>query len=166
MKRIFTACILIALLTFANSAIAQVRNADFLIHDRGNLWETMKDDGTIGAPSPTNRFESFPSMDWPGGPHELIKDDQRSYSFASGLWIGGKKNAGEIFLVECGPLSFVDQGEFEPIEKIENYLGSENYDPALPEQTIIARWRTSENINVIRESYAWSFAGLNNFIII
>ena len=134
-QKIVTA-ILILCSTFT---FAQIRKADFLIHDRGNLWETMKDDGTIGAPNPTNRFESFPSMDWPGGPHKLIKDDQRSYSPATGLWIGGKKNGNEIFFIENGPFNFVDQGTFEPIEKIDNFIGSPDYDPNLPEQTIIAQ---------------------------
>ena len=160
-QKIVTA-ILILCSTFT---FAQIRKADFLIHDRGNLWETMKDDGTIGAPDPTNRFESFPSMDWPGGPHKLIKDDQRSYSPATGLWIGGKKNGNEIFFIENGPFNFVDQGTFEPIEKIDNFIGSPDYDPNLPEQTIIAQFNTTENIGVRRESYAWSFPSVNNFII-
>ena len=44
----------------------------------------MNDDGTIGAPNPTNQYEFFPSMDWPGGPHELLlKDEQRSYMVGS-----------------------------------------------------------------------------------
>jgi hypothetical protein len=47
------------------------RTPSFEIHDRGILWETMKDDGTIGAPNPTSRYQFYPSMDWPGGPSEL-----------------------------------------------------------------------------------------------
>ncbi|MCX6151404.1 MAG: hypothetical protein NTX22_12810 [Ignavibacteriales bacterium] len=147
------------------SVSAQVRNADFKIHDRGNLWETMKDNGTIGAPSPTNRFEYYPSMDWPGGPNKMNKDDQRSYTVGAGMWIGGKKSDGSIFFTENGPFDFVDNGTFEAIQKTENLLGSTTYNPAEAEQIIIAKWKTTENISIERKSRVWSFPLLNNFVI-
>ena len=143
----------------------QSRNADFKLHDRGNLWETMKDDGTIGAPDPTNRFETYPSMDWPGGPHVLNKDDQRSYMVGAGMWIGGKRNDGSIFFTENGPFSFVDKGTFEPITKTENYIGSVDFNPNEAEEVITANWKTTENIFVTRISRAWSFVNHNNSII-
>jgi hypothetical protein len=143
----------------------QARNAEFRIHDRGNLWETMKDNGTIGPADPLNRFETYPSMDWPGGPHVFNKDDQRSYSYGAGMWVGGKLN-GATFFTENGPFSFVDQGVFEPIQKIQNLVGSDNYNPNEAEERIIAQWRTSQNISVTRTSRAWSFRNLNNFIIL
>lgn len=152
-------------LSLVNSLSAQVRNADFKIHDRGELWETMKDNGTIGAPNPTNRFENYPSMDWPGGPNVMNKDDQRSYSAGSGMWIGGKRNDGSIFFTENGPFNFVDNGTFETIVKTDNFLGSPSYNPAEAEQIITAKWKTSENISVERNSRAWSFPLLNNFIM-
>ncbi|MFZ2325100.1 MAG: T9SS type A sorting domain-containing protein [Ignavibacteriaceae bacterium] len=152
-------------LSLVTSLSAQVRNADFKIHDRGELWETMKDNGTIGAPNPTNRFENYPSMDWPGGPNVMNKDDQRSYSAGSGMWIGGKRNDGSIFFTENGPFNFVDNGTFETIVKADNFLGSPSYNPAEAEQIITAKWKTSENISVERNSRAWSFPLLNNFII-
>ena len=146
---------------------AQLRTPEFKVHDRGNLWETMKDDGTIGAISPTNRYEFYPSMDWPGGPHILTdKDDQRSYMVGAGMWIGWKNSSGSVVFSENGPLSPVNEGQFEPMVKIENFIGSADYDPALPEETIIAEWTTSENIHVKRTSKAWSLPEFNNFIII
>lgn len=151
--------------TLISSVSAQVRNADFKIHNRGNLWETMKDNGTIGAPNPTNRFEYYPSMDWPGGPNVMNKDDQRSYSVGSGMWIGGKKFDGSIFFTENGPFNFVDNGTFEAIVKTDNFLGSPAYNPAEAEQIITAKWKTSENISVERKSRVWSFPLLNNFVI-
>jgi len=137
-----------------------------MIHDRANLWETMKDDGTIGPANPTDRFKTYPSMDWPGGPHELAKDDQRSYSFGWGFWIGGKHTDGSIFLIENGPFSYVDLGTFNDLILEENFVGSVNYNPNEPEQKIIAEWTNTENINVKRTSNVWSFINLNNFIII
>lgn len=157
--------ILFALLSFTLVLPAQTRNADFKIHDRGSLWETMKDDGTIGAPSPTNRFEYYPSMDWPGGPEKMNKDDQRSYTVGGGMWIGGKKNDGTIFFTENGPFSYVDNGTFQAIQKTENFIGSANYNPNEAEQKIIAKWKTTENISVQRTSRAWSFPLFNNIIV-
>jgi hypothetical protein len=152
-------------LSLVTSLSAQVRNADFKIHDRGVLWETMKDNGTIGAPNPTNRFENYPSMDWPGGPNTMNKDDQRSYSVGSGMWIGGKRNDGSIFFTENGPFNFVDNGTFEAIVKTDNFLGTPSFNPAEAEQIITAKWKTSENISVERNSRVWSFPLLNNFVI-
>jgi len=165
MKKIFLLFVLI-LMGMLNNIYSQVRKAEFKIHDRGNLWETMKDDGTIGAPNPTNRFETYPSMDWPGGPHKLNKDDQRSYLYAAGLWIGGKKSNGEIFFTENGPFSFVDQGTFQPIQEIENFVETSNFNPNEAEEKIISNFTTSENIKVERLSRSWSFPYINNFIIL
>ena len=145
---------------------SQARNAEFLIHDRGNLWETMKDDGTIGAPDPTNRFQFYPTMDWPGGPHVLSKDDQRSYMLGAGMWIGGKKSDGSIFFTENGPFSYVDKGTFDKLQEVNNFDGTQGYNPNEAEQKIIAHFVTSEKISAQRVSRAWSFPGLNNFIII
>lgn len=149
------------------SSFPQARNADFRIHDRGNLWETVKDNGTLGPSDPTNRFETYPSMDWPGGPHNLIleKDNQRSYNFSAGMWIGGKRNDGSIFFIEKGPFTFIDEGTFEPMQEIENFLGSTNYNPNEAEEKIVAKWRTTENISVTRTSRVWSFPFINDFII-
>ena len=159
-------CVL-ALLILAGPVQAQVRTAEFEIHDRGDLWDTMKDDGTVGAPSPTNLFEFFPSMDWPGGPSTLLsKDEQRSYNFAGGTWIGGRRADGSLFFVENGPFAFRDQGTYEVMTKVDNFVEQPDYNPRLAEQTITATWITSENIRVERTSRAWSFPGLKDFIII
>jgi hypothetical protein len=157
--------IILIILFLTSTLFPQVRNAEFKIHDRGNLWETMKDNGTIGAPNPTNRFEYYPSMDWPGGPKTMNKDDQRSYSVGSGIWIGGKKSDGSISFTENGPFSFVDNGTFEAITKTDNFLGSSSYNPAEAEQIITAKWKTTENFSVERKSRVWSFPLLNNFVI-
>jgi len=143
------------------------RTPSFKIHDRGILWETMKDDGTIGAPNPTSRYQFYPCMDWPGGPHELTtKDDQRSYMVGAGIWVGWKDNSGNVCFSENGPISAVYYGTFEEPVKTKNYVENTGYDPAKPEQTIVAQWTTPENIRVKRTSKAWSYPDINNFIII
>jgi hypothetical protein len=146
---------------------AQVRQPEYVLHDRGQLWETMKDNGMIGAPNPTNRFEFFPSMDWPGGPHVLsTKDEQRSYNYAAGMWIGGKKTGGALFFTENGPFTYVDNGTFSPITRTTNFVESPGYNPNEAEEVVTAEWVTTENIRVHRVSRAWSFPGNDNFIII
>lgn len=158
---------LAVLLLLAAPAAAQVREAEFRIHDRGELWETAKDDGTLGAPNPTNPFEHYPSMDWPGGPARLAsKEEQRSYHAGAGLWIGGRRADGAVFFNEHGPLSFSPGATFEPIEKIENYVEDPGFDPAQAEETITAAFTTGEGLRVRRTSRAWSFRGLNTFILL
>ena len=148
-------------------ATAQVREADFRVHDRGELWETAKDDGTLGAPNPTSPFEYFPSMDWPGGPAELeTKEEQRSYHAGAGLWIGGRRADGAVFFNEHGPLSFSPGGEFAPITEVENFVERPGFDPDRAEETITARFTTGAGIEVERTSRAWSFRGLNTFILL
>ena len=158
--------VIVILLVFCTAGGAQIRNAEFEVHNRGMLWETMKDNGTIGAPDPLDQFAFYPSMDWPGGPDELLlKDEQRSYMAGAGLWMGGMLN-GSVFFTENGPFQLVDDGTFEGIEKIENYLENPGYNPNEAEERIIARFVTSENIRVERTSRVWSFPGINNFVII
>ena len=143
----------------------QARNAEFEIHNRGELWETMKDDGSIGAPDATDRYEYYPSMDWPGGPAEMSKDDQRSYMVAAGIWIGGKNADGSIFLTENGPFSNVDEGEFQELEVVNNFVGTDGYDPSEAEQIITAQWTTTQNISCKRVSRVWSFRDINNLVL-
>ncbi len=158
--------LIILMITALAEVSAQVRSAEFEIHNRGILWETMKDDGTIGAPDPTDRFEYYPSMDWPGGPSKLDKDDQRSYMVGAGIWIGGKHSDGSVFFTENGPFGIVDEGTVDEIQKIENYIEYTDFDPSDAEERIIASWTTTENISVQRISRAWSFRDINNFILL
>jgi hypothetical protein len=156
----------LACLWVAAPAHAQIRQAGFEVHDRGELWETVKDDGTLGAPNPMNPFEHYPSADWPGGPHRLVsKEEQRSYHAGMGLWLGGRRANGALFFTEHGPFSTVDEGTFEPMQRRENYVGTPGYDPAEAEQVITAQFTTSTGLRVRRTSRAWSFRGLNTFIL-
>ncbi len=158
---------LAVLLLIAPAAQAQLREADFRVHDRGELWETVKDDGTLGAREPLNPFEYFPSMDWPGGPDVLVsKDEQRSYHAGAGLWIGGLGANGAVFFDELGPFATVEVSEVVPMEEIENFVESESYDPAEAEETVVAEFTTISGLRVRRTSRTWSFRGLNTFILL
>lgn len=167
MMKYFTSLMfLFLLLVLCFPVTAQVRKADFKIHDRGMLWETMKDDGTIGAPDPLDRFQTWPSMDWPGGPHNMIKDDQRSYLFGAGVWMGGYHSDGTLFFTENGPMGYMDEGTFEPITEVENFVGSAQYNPNEAEEVITAQFTTTANIHCRKVSRSWSFSAFNDFIII
>lgn len=156
---------LAVLLLGALPAAAQVRQAEFRVHDRGELWETAKDDGTLGAPNPLSPFEFFPSMDWPGGPDTLVtKEEQRSYHAGAGLWIGGRRAGGAVFFDELGPFQTVTVDAVEPITEAENFVEAPGFDPARAEETITARFTTDSGLHVERTTRAWSFRGLNTFI--
>lgn len=157
---------LVFLLTiFGLTLQAQIRFPEFQVLDRGNLWETINDDGRIGYVEPMNPFISYPSMDWPGGPTELqAKSEQRSHLAGAGLWIGAKVG-GELVFSEHGPFDIVDAGTFEPITRRDNFRESASFDSTLPEQTVFANWLTSKGMRVELESHAWSYPGFNNFII-
>ena len=168
-KRILQRCLhfsVFALLGLLSvSGYGQIRFPEFEVLDRGNLWETVNDDGRIGYVDPMNPIFSYPSMDWPGGPSELpSKNEQRSYQAGAGVWIAAYKGSDLIF-TEHGPFDIIDGGSFEPITRRDNFIESESYDSTLAEQTVTAGWLTSEGLHVGLESHAWSFPGFNNFII-
>ncbi|MDW7680272.1 MAG: hypothetical protein SCK70_06885, partial [bacterium] len=157
--------ILAVLTIFCTISYGQYREPLFNIHDRGRLWETVKDNGQIGGRF--SDFQFYPSMDWPGGPAILPnKDEQRSYSQGGGFWVGGKNPDGSIFLDEMGPFTYVDQGTFFDMTEVENFVGSTTFDPFEAEEKIIAHWITSRGIEVVRTSRAWSYPSYADFIVL
>ena len=144
---------------------AQSRIPEYEIHNRGELWDTMNDDGTHGAyPQRTGEFK--PSMDWPGGPSTFNGPyEQRSYLYKAGVWMGGKLND-QTFLTKNGPQEIDVNSTYEGIYKEENYIGNQNYVYDKAEEEIITSWITSKNIKVKRTSRSWSMRGMNNFIIL
>lgn len=160
---IFKAIIHVALMFYFLSA--QSRIPDYEVHNRGELWDTMNDDGTHGAyPQRTGEFK--PSMDWPGGPSTFNGPyEQRSYLYKAGVWMGGKLN-NQIFLTKNGPQEIDLNSTFEGIYKEENIIGSQNYIYDKAEEEIVASWITSRNIKVKRTSRSWSMRSVNNFIVL
>ena len=128
---IWLACLLI----LPSHVFTQYREPSFKIHDRGDLWETVKDNGQIGGFF--SLFEYYPSMDWLGGPAILpSKDEQRSYMQGAGLWVGGKNPDGTVFFNEMGPFTYVEQGTFDEMIKEENFIGSVDFNPNEAEEKI------------------------------
>lgn len=163
-KLIFLLIIFLVTGQFNEPVFSQYREPLFKIHDRGELWETVKDNGQIGGVF--SAFQFYPSMDWPGGPAILPnKDEQRSYCQGGGFWVGGKNPDGSIFLDELGPFLYVDQGTFFEMTEEENFIGSPNFNPNEAEEKITAHWKTSRGIEVWRVSRAWSYPAYSDFII-
>jgi len=158
------AILIMASFVLSSVADAQYREPLFKIHDRGDLWETVKDNGQIGGMfSP---FEFYPSLDWPGGPAVLpTKDEQRSNMQGAGLWIGGKNANGSVFFNEMGPFTFADLGTFFEMTEEENFIGSANFNYQEAEEKISAHWITTRGIDVQRVSRAWSYLAFADFII-
>ena len=156
--------ILILLITFS-STYGQFREPLFLVHDRGELWETVKDNGQLGGLF--SDFQYFPSLDWPGGPGTLpSKDEQRSYMQGAGVWIGGVAN-GSLFFNEMGPFSYADQGTFFDMVETENFIGSPDFDPNEAEEKIITRFIINNSqMEVKRISRTWSYPAYADFIIL
>src|SRR5690606_30779529 len=119
----------------------------------------------LGAPDPNNRFQNFPSLDWPGGPTVMSKDDQRHYRVAGGMWIGGRLANGSLFLAEHGPFQNVGSGTFQPLERVENFIERPGYNPAEAEEKITARFTTAAGLEVTRISRTWSFRPFTNAIL-
>ncbi len=163
-KLIVFSLIVLIIVLLIETGFSQYREPLFKIHDRSELWETVKDNGQIGGLFSV--FQFYPSMDWPGGPAILPnKDEQRSYCQGSGFWVGGKNPDGSIFLDELGPFLYVDQGTFFDMIEEENFIGSPNFNPNEAEEKITAHWKTSRGIEVTRVSRAWSYPAYNDFII-
>ncbi len=162
LKIVVTIISLILILT--QYSFTQYREPLFKVHDRGILWETVKDNGQIGGMF--SAFEFFPSMDWPGGPAELPnKDEQRSYMQGAGIWLAGIKPNASIFFDEMGPFTYYDQGTYFEMEEEENFIGAEDFNLAEAEEKITAHWITPTGFHITRVSRAWSYPAFADFII-
>ena len=163
-KVLFFSLLSIFLLFTLNTGFSQYREPLFKIHDRGELWETVKDNGQIGGLF--SDFQYYPSMDWPGGPEILPnKDEQRSYMQGAGFWVGGKNPNGSVFLDEMGPFTYVDPGTFYDMTEEENFIEYSDFNPNEAEEKITAKWQTTKGFEIKRISRAWSFPAYKNFII-
>jgi len=166
-SRILLAAAGVGLIMCSDALRAQTRTPEFRIHDRGELWETMKDNGLIGAPNPTNRYEYYPSMDWPGGPHTLVsKDEQRSYGYQAGMWIGGKKTGGSCSSPKTARSPSLTTGLSRQSPRRPTISVPPDSTLTKPRKTITAEWTTTEGIHVKRVSRSWSAPAYNTFLLI
>ncbi len=158
-------------------------------HTRGKLWETLYNWGFIGDPGTWDYneltgvgfFPGFFGFDFPND--EIVANgyitDANFHNFRSGPWIIAK-NAFTLIppaftpelkeaLIYHTSLATGEEGvvfgDIPPFIRIENYVGTENFNPLLPEETNYTEFETSVGVKVKQRSMAWSYPGYNDFII-
>lgn len=168
-----------------NLVFAQVR--EYLIHDRGMLWETVYNNGMIARPLDPRGNEdgtvAMPQMEWPARSETIIEGKKyygQHLSKGAGMWIianpDGKPGITNRLWAFCGgvgggeqvvgtwafPLAFIKENNYPILDD-----GSLNpaYDPGEAEQIITAKWATSTGVTVTRVSRQWSYPDYDDMII-
>ncbi len=162
-------------------------------HVRGKLWETVYNDGWVGSlgawdflvSTPLGMYPGFPHWTFPTGNEELAVNtfaNANFHNFRSGVWIVAKNvmtAAGppdyrpyaipyEIYASGLQALGYNSYGTcriLDPLLYRQNFLGSAEFNPSLPEEMTDGFWYTNTCIKVTRRSYAWSYPGYRDFII-
>ena len=178
--------ILVGFFLFSGVLMAQVR--EYRIHDRGELWETLFNTGTIGRGWETGSAgneTSVPLMEWPSRSRTVvngIKYSGQQNILGGGVYIAanikGKPGKGNRIYALCGgvgastPEVVFGRWSFPlSMEKINNFPVLDNgklnpdYNPNEAEQIIKASWATPTGITVTRVSRQWSYPDYNDMII-
>jgi hypothetical protein len=180
---------LILILALSHSTV-RAQGGDEMIHTRGLLWETVRNDGWIGSLGAWDYLVSLPLGLYPGfegyihpvgGEFNAVNTfaNANMHNFRSGVWIVVKDMQipgtppgyapspadYETFLSGLQEDPFGVASTRAPMEKFENFIENPDFDPLLPEELIEAWWHTNTGITITRRSYAWSFPGYRDFII-
>lgn len=177
----------LVLLLFTSSFLeAQQTSA---LHTRGKLWETIYNWGFIGDPGAWDYLQvtgigfypGFAGFNYPTDEFQAngYITDANFHNFRSGPWLIAKDAYTLI------PPAFTPQlkdaiiyhsslatGEFgivnsliAPFNRTENFAGTENFNPLLPEEINYTEFETSVGVKVKQHSMAWSYPGYDDFII-
>lgn len=185
--KIFTLFLLLTA-TFSNKIYTQQTLAT---HTRGKLWETINNDGFIGSEGAWDYNEvtgigfypGFSGFTFPNN-EQLANEsgkitDANFHNFRSGPWImvkGGlypqppdyaPKPQDYIFYHSSMTVGS-EQGLLPsrpPIVTRKNFVGTEGFNPLLPEEINTVSFPTATGITVRQTSMEWSFPGYNSFII-
>jgi hypothetical protein len=161
---------------------------DMTTHTRGKLWETLYNFGFIGDPvtwefwqlTGVGFYPGFSGYTFPND--EILANgfitDANFHNFRSGPWIIVKdpltlkppdfSAAKEEFLLYHASLTGSNWGvlpNLPPPKRTENFVGSPNFNPLLPEEINYISFHTVTGISVTQRSMAWSFPGYSDFII-
>ena len=158
-------------------------------HTRGKLWETIYNWGFIGDPGAWDYnqttgigfYPGFYGFDFPN--NELDANgyitDANFHNFRSGPWLIAK-NAYTLIppaftpqlkdaLIYHSSLATGDEGvvasKIDPFDRVENYVGTPNFNPLLPEEINYTEFETSVGVKGKQRSMAWSYPGYDDFII-
>ncbi len=161
-----------------------------LVHRRGRLWETVRNDGWIGSLGAWDYLVSLPLGLFPGfegyihpvgGEFNAVNTfaNANMHNFRSGVWIvvqdmmipgtppgyAPTPAPYETFLSGLQEASHGIASVRAPMEMLENFIEVPGFDPVLPEEMATAWWHTNTGITVTRRSYVWSYPGYDDFII-
>ncbi|HAV24202.1 MAG TPA: hypothetical protein DCX46_12085 [Bacteroidetes bacterium] len=159
-------------------------------HQRGRLWETVRNDGWVGSlgawdflvATPLGLFPGFPGYVHPfGNENEAVNtfSNANMHNFRSGVWIvvkdmqiaGGPPTYNpmaapyEVYTSGLQEGTYGGANGLQPLTLRQNFVESPTFDPRLPEEMTDGFWYTNTGIRVTRRSYVWSFPGYQDFII-
>ncbi len=186
-KLIQTTLITLAILStiFCSNVLAQY----VATHTRGKLWETLENFGFIGSSDTWNYEEltgvgfypGFSGYSFPNN-EELVyiwpKVTANFHNFRSGPWII-VKDANTLvppdyhpepreFLLFHSSMAGGNNGLLysnPPFVRTENYVGSPDFNPLLPEEINENWFPTATGITVTQRSMTWSYPDYDDFII-
>ena len=181
--------LIIILLLLVMSNVSLIGQNNSATHTRGKLWETLYNWGFIGDPGAWDYLQvtgigfypGFKNFDYPND-EELANGyitDANFHNFRSGPWMIAK-NAYTLVPPAFTPVlkdailyhASLATGEegvvasaIDPFVRTENYSGSQNFDPLLPEEMNYTEFETSVGVKIKQRSMAWSYPGYDDFII-
>lgn len=176
---------LLTVFLFISSASAQ---QDMTTHTRGKLWETLYNFGFIGDPitwefwqvTGVGFYPGFSGYTFPND--ELLANgfitDANFHNFRSGPWIMAKdaqtlvapdfSPVQEEFLLYQASMHNDKRGVIPNLpapKRRENFIGTETFNPQLPEEIVDIFFHTVTGVSVRQRSMAWSIPGYSDFII-
>ncbi len=174
-------CLLIPTGAFAQAGLEQT-------HTRGNLWETVTNDGVVGSlgawdyvtSSPLGLYPGFSGYIHPIGGEQNAIDTYANanyHNFRSGVWIVARDLTipnqdnrpvpaeYEVFMSGAQQVTYGIAEVRDPVVLRKNYIDSSGFDPRLPEEMTSSTWHTNTGITVTRRSYVWSYPNYSDFII-
>ena len=158
-------------------------------HTRGKLWETLYNWGFIGDPGAWDYnqvtgigfYPGFSGYDFPND--EIIANgyitDANFHNFRSGPWMIAKDAytlippsftpALKDAIIYHSSLATGEEGvvpsEIDPFIRTDNFVGTPNFNPLLPEEMNYTEFETSVGVKLKQRSMAWSYPGYDDFII-
>jgi hypothetical protein len=159
-------------------------------HTRGKLWETLFSYGIIGSAGAWDYQEVTGLGFYPGFPGYYYPNDELKanspekvtnanfHNFRSGPWIivknvqtleppdfSPKPKDFLMYHASLAPSNFGTIMNYYPFVSTKNFVGSQNFNPLLPEEMYYTEIPTVTGITLKQRSMAWSYPGYSDFII-
>lgn len=185
LKTLLTTAFVFVLIVSASSDLWSQRKTT---HTRGKLWETLNNIGFIGdmgawdyeQTSGIGFYPGFSGYSYPTFEQDANGwiTDANFHNFRSGPALaikGGEKLVApdyvpqrQEYLYYHSSFAGGDHGilwNYPPFQKTENFVGTTDFNPLLPEEINYCEFPTATGISVKMRSMAWSFPDYDDFII-